>query len=623
MNLNELSTKELRNYCLDNGLNMFELLTQLKESKPLKKPEPILKKVKVSHKKDYQEPVKVKKFKGSKNPKRIVLNNLKRIKDESNQSLENLTLAVKNDLTLAGVDLETNCTLQGFVSNVLYSQATKNKSKGKKLTYWDKMDSQVTSGELKSLLEVSFNQDDFNHIAGIIKPEYIKAHYTLNKEHELSKEKSAYEVEGIKCWPGSAKEIIREELRSILEKEIITPIQSQYIEDLNLLEKDKLAIKRKLNNLKSKEKKIKPSLEYHITGIKEPLITFKNDFLNNAIRWKGNLGEDITEKMDISYGKNNNITIKFKDSKTEKSFFTKFKTYSDRTHKDHGKNYTTALNINKVEDRESKSIKLNIESLSEEFKAQSMLIDQFKESSNKNINYLGLEGPNFSSYLHFFNFVNKQGITVNAVTPEYLHRSANIMKSIANSGVSDAFENVKIPEKNIDDLILMDFVDHPDVKLTFERNEGFFVEYKEDKIKLSEYYGLLEDIDKGTRKPTLRKFYNLSRDFVDIVEKRPDTKFDFVFLDYVGSISNKREKVLEALAERRLKDKAIVATTFNLTSWKNKQMNKDVIEDKISDCTQQIFEAENYNITSGIGSEAYKDSNEPMCFSYFVLEKKE
>ena len=194
------------------------------------------------------------------------------------------------------------------------------------------------------------------------------------------------------------------------------------------------------------------------------------------------------------------------------------------------------------------------------------------------------------------------------------------MRSVVDSGVNPTLKNVKVPFRNIDDLILLDFVENENLKIA-ARDGGFYVEYPSGSMKLEDYHLLLGDLEEsGATFGHLSSTYSIPEDLIKVISERPRTRFDVVFLDYVGTVYAKREKALEVLMNNRLKDRAVVAVTTNL----NPAVNPKILSNRIPEHTlEQMIDASQGAecIIEDFEDTEYRDKRSSMYFVAYVIEK--
>jgi hypothetical protein len=214
-------------------------------------------------------------------------------------------------------------------------------------------------------------------------------------------------------------------------------------------------------------------------------------------------------------------------------------------------------------------------------------------------NYLGLEGPAFTSLLPLQELFKEGDIILNSVVPEYNHRDYNIMLSF-KSAFKEAFKNVNILECNINNLILLDFPVNHDMFIKYCSSDKKDWVYLKDKnteqdvqiLPLETYAAMLSDLDNSVDKKKIAQKYCIDIKYINIADKRHPWKFDAVFLDYFSGDSYARQRAISSL-NKRLNDDAVIAITTDLA----KRLNFGRDADKV---LEQVFDAtlNKYNIIS-------------------------
>tara|TARA_Y100000034_G_scaffold96328_1_gene117244 strand:+ start:3542 stop:4813 length:1272 start_codon:yes stop_codon:yes gene_type:complete len=282
------------------------------------------------------------------------------------------------------------------------------------------------------------------------------------------------------------------------------------------------------------------------------------------------------------------------------------------------------------------------------------------------LNYLGLEGPNFRSFLELAYSAKEKDVEINGTFVEYDNRTYNLMESIINSKLGkEVFKNSKMIFGDINTLLPLDFVKDPEVKFIVNRkypwntDHGGIIEQKRDMVQYQdvdidyEYYqAILDDIDKEglTTQEILdkradmeihKKHYSfgmhegLEEPFIEMMMDRHEEKFDVVFLDYMGGVTDRFLWSLEQLIQRRVTDNAIVAVVHNRAPHRKvKELDKENTfvdslnspEEEIINPNmriQEIFERTQYNhksLTEGI---TYRGENgsQQMYFQAWYVER--
>ena len=256
------------------------------------------------------------------------------------------------------------------------------------------------------------------------------------------------------------------------------------------------------------------------------------------------------------------------------------------------------------------------------------------------LNYLGLEGPNFRSFLELYNSAKDNGVELNGTFVEYDLRTYNLMESIINSDLGqEVFKNSKVIFRDINDLIRLDFVKDEDVQI---RRRVTLVHYKDTDLEFVEYDCILDNIDEGKSIEELlenlahvdihkknRAIWDegLNRDFLEMMIDRHEGKFDVVFLDYLGRKTDRFLDSLDTLVQRRINDRAIVAMAHNENGRFRDAKELDergIYRTNSGSRIEGIFENAGYVPTLLEESKYCGESNrQNMCFQVWLLEKKE
>jgi hypothetical protein len=602
MDPKSMSISELRKYCVEQGLNFADVLIN-------GLPKPVEAIVKEPPKK------RVKKVVESVKPQRsaedVVLSTLDMVRDAyggETISLSEFTVFLESELKREGATYNENCSIEGFSANVLYEYSESVKF-GTAPARRKRLVDPVTADELAKLLRVDFGKEDNNRIAGTLSRSVVEDQYPLNEEGRLANERGSYNIEGTKNWDGENKEKVRQFLVDSVLKNIVAERQREREQRLEELE----AEKDDLSSRVAKTRPQKPSLKVKFeSGNPSIAYAVRIQFIKGLMGGKGEEGWLRQHGAEVSDSDNKSFYIEFAKETDRDEFLKRWKKFGN-TRRDIYNHSTMDV----VRPR-SQSGNIGLES---------RLIDVKNEISEINeegirLNYLGLEGPNFESYLRLFNALNQEGVKLSAVIPEYVHRFANLMRSVSRYSKPEAFEDVAIPNRNIDDLILLDFAS--DSKLGIDSQEGrFFVTYGDERISLEKYHELIDTMDQGG--PTIKHLesvYGISAEFIAAAKKRPDKKFDVVFLDYLSGVSEKRKMAQRILLQKRLAEKAVVLTTSNL----NPRMNHDLMVQDIPgyhlDNVLEIAEATNCDV-GDFDDGTYKDGKTTMHYHGFVIQRRE
>ena len=304
----------------------------------------------------------------------------------------------------------------------------------------------------------------------------------------------------------------------------------------------------------------------------------------------------------------------------------------------------------------------------------------------KQISLLSLEGSNFSSYLELLKSVYAKDFTITSIFPEFNHRTANIMESIqASNYFNNYFDDCTIVRRDINDLILLDFVKNTDVSLTRIKNlhkvnydlgedsislfklhkilqaiksnpdlesiirnfhisenllnliisrgeklyfdHAYQVTYKDYQVPIGIYHQVIDELDKGSSHKTISLKYKISDEILNVISDRFDHKFNIVFLDYLSPIYDKKMMALKYLVRKGLGNNVVLAMTHNLSPWHSQQgsmldiSQRRQIPDKLFDTMDKIFNEYGFEATDVLPHE-YNDQVEYMFFQAYSLRKK-
>lgn len=643
MYLKELSYTELVQYCLDNGLDILEVdvnseiiddskssKTKNKKIKPkAKKPS---KEKKSKTKKNETEKAKV----STKNPRDIIVQSLAEFRDRK-ISLDEFVYELENKgLTLPD---DINCPLAGFVSDVLYEHAEALKFAG--ITNSSKRSRKrilnpVNVLDLKGILKIDFG-DDAEHIVGIIGRNYFAKNYPLNKSGK-DHDDSYFTIEGTRYWGGEGKQKTRKLFIDFVNRYLVSNIN-------DMIELQATDLEGQLSSINSRIKQVL-SQEVGRFVINAPssqaLATFKKYFIEENLGY----GKESQRIKGMHFDSEDNSII-FEDFESKDNFFKALNHFRDnrRSHNDI---------LRKVDVRKDQNFSpIKVVYLKDNS-------DEIKEEIRKlrsgeilpSLNYLGLEGPGFASYLLLHDLLSSNKVNLRSFTPEYNYRLFNLMNSMAKAN-PEKFRDAHIERGNIDDLILLDFARNQStllqrgnssnsngnraLEIVYD-NKNYYVCYDEERISLHHYENLVKELRKGLKARALTRKYPVSEEFINVIdgmhEKGDERRFDIVFLDYLGPYQNtpdrkqgdddndhKKARILKSLT-RKLADRAVVAHTFNLASWKNLGRSEEQIFEKINANNEEIFRKEGYEVVAN-NTELYQDNVEPMLFTIYYLEKKD
>jgi hypothetical protein len=674
------SPSDVLDYCLDRGYGVSdfyeigrEILTTPKtrvtkkkrktKREGRKKTRKVKKKRVTAKASPYQEKIS----RDPRNQREIVLQQFEEFKGRAHEGepadFGNLVELVGLEFDKKGVRLDENCTREGFVANVLYEEAEFSKY-GKGNNHWlkNRVNSPVTEEDLENgdLLGVKFGKNDSKRIAGFLPPENVQSNYVLHNfavkgivksdERETSYSESP-NIDGTPCWDGPEKLVIRNSFIEFVEKSLFGGL-----EEIAKKEKERIKpyiIRRKgmAGSISEYEEKLSDidinKITYHVSGKTFWVDKFVKRVLGGRGRKSKILGREVKEN---SYSNNKiqmrdvEIVFDMRQGKTAAEVFVreykKFKSSvvpesDDVQLKDDIADINTML-IRKKRESSNLLKKLNmakteISELDEKISSESN-----SDKSSGTLRYLGLEGPNFGSYLELWKQANSNGrnLKVKGIFPECHYRYCNLMDSFIchlkdNKGRKiELFEGVTSTHGNIDEKIFLDFVNDPKIKIT-DHGRGKKVHYQDERINFETYLRILdelnsEDLRDGNipeKSKEIAGRYGISRPFATSIVDRIPGKFNVVFLDYFGKINKKKGDVLEQLAINRLEDEAVVALTFNASPRLVQSGSPDFIAGEAFDKVDTIlFKKCGFDGVDMI-SLNYQDGSDPMIFQAYHVKK--
>ncbi len=586
MDIKDMSLEELREYCISNNLNFLDVLINRETAEK-----------KASKKKDKKLKRKSKKPRWAKD---IVIHALDEVRSKHKGrriNLSEFSSYVESDLENEGLSYWENCSLEDFVSKTLYRYAERVKFKTQGFT--KNLENQVRAEELEDLLGVNFGSD-FGSIAGMLDAEHIRQNYPLSNGR-FRNELGEYNIAGEDSWDHEKKEGVREKLLEFAEGYVINKIEIERSEREEELRDEIRAAKQEI------EENYNEQTDFRVeTPEKGVVITIRKNFIG-YLRSRGLIGED-----KVRYEMSGNVITFSVDPEVSEEFYSSWQNFKRK--------HSILLSESKEESVESQKTSRKRKTLENRLKDLGLELG-ITERRKPRISYLGLEGPNFASYLKLSAFLEESDMEVRATVPEYVHRNANLMKSICNSGISRAFDDVEVVEGNVDDLILLDFAKDSNLKVVY-RKDRKHIKYKDERLSIDEYHALLDEIDsEGSTPSHLSVKYGISDSFVAAASDRIGGKFDVVFLDYYKSFSDKTKSALELLLKRRTGDKVVVATTLNLNPKRNGEISTDEVpgfnfENMVTSAEDSGYEVLDFE------EETYKIRQTPMYFSVYALEKR-
>jgi len=247
-----------------------------------------------------------------------------------------------------------------------------------------------------------------------------------------------------------------------------------------------------------------------------------------------------------------------------------------------------------------------------------------------NFSYLGLEGPRFGSFLPLAHEGSQHGKRFNGTFVEYDSRSYNLMQSVRDAGLTGLLDNSTILFGDIDDRILLDFAQDPDLSVVRRDNgeaNALYVKYHTRKgpefLSLDKYQQLISE--SSTDVKSLARRYGVSDRFINASKNRSQGKFDVVFLDYVGTITDKRRRAFESLVKSRLSNRAVVAATINVAPRINPLKTAGSIATLPNAVFDQIVDSASVAGYRGkdVVYRTYSEGagTDKMCFQAYYLER--
>ena len=525
---------------------------------------------------------------------------------------------------------------RGFISSVLYdyAQAKKSDVNGSIDLRRAKINNPVTSDEVKRSLHVNFGEPVDDYIVGILDPKYVRNVYSLSNFGIVARDSQGQEhqfpnIEGEKSWGGEEKNKVRDKWLEFVKGKLIVPLQDRINateqsigtrnEEIAKLQKEVSEYERKKSSGQIRK------VEYRFTGSRGDLDWLEGEFINRLPKSK---------KQGIIFVRSEDkkvITVVFeRGAKTNPQqlfleVWGNFVTNSSNAKEieENLKNITYKIDLSES----SKRVSSSRSSISE----LELTLKQLEETKQRigTINYLGLEGPNFASYLALASVLPSQ-IRLIGTVGEYSYRRFNIMRGLQQGlDNADVLRRCCLHQRNIDDLILLDFVRDPKVVLKTQRENRevwFTSRGKQRSISLASYNDIIRQLDQGIEPEEIAAKYIISHDFVHAIQEREKAKFDVAFLDYVGPFSPVKKLVLETLLKRRLSDECVIAVTFNASDYANHARSSGVKASQVTDkmftvipeiCKKYGFTALDFDFCD------YQDSNDKMSFQTYHIKREQ
>lgn len=514
------------------------------------------------------------------------------------ESLSALAVLADIDFRDAGAGYELNCPPEGFIADYLYRTVHEAKfgvggSPVRQI---------IEEGDIGRRIRLTFGNTAKNHILGILDPDYVAKHY-IHKDgsiHYIDSEtgevKPRANIEGTRCWDCESKEKVRIELSNFNNKYLISDLEKtikKIVEEVKGLDARREAAQTRIEEAEEGLEGIRNlGDKVHYTIVGKPYLIDKviHDALGGRRRRQGlQISESPNKK-----GKKLEVVFdgRFNGGVDVSNFVKKFRAFQ-KHHADAVSNGDLEDNvlgldvIKRSRGRKRDELNVKIKDSRDELKSLDSLETRLESQiqATRGLNYLGLEGPNFGSFLRMQHDVNKSGFRLDGTFIEREMRLNNIMESVIDSGIcGDDLAGSYVYHRDIRNWILLDLPIDKEMKIESApgSSDSEFLglaKYKGEKLELERYHTMLDDIDSGMSTDKVVEKYNVSSGFVGAAKKRVSGKFDVVFLDYVGRMSNRNIKAAETLIARRLSDRAIVATTTNLNpSFNPRREGGDVEE---------------------------------------------
>lgn len=604
----KIDITQLREDCLKNGL---DFLTELRKLTRMAPEEQITQPQTTVTLPPPHPPVSLVKPKVASIPQvskgNIIIDKLKELNqsETSPMSLERFVSLIKP--SLAGIEFAYQCPLEDYVADNLFDYAKEELFDSIQTTQEAEFTRRIIQPdnkiEWKKVLSC-FDDKAIEQILGRLEPGYIRKTYPLNKSFEfINEDGKIFNIGGTDNWDSENKKATRVVLLKHIKECLVDPITtregSRRVITYRQLEEERDALEKKVDDFT--KGRSENSLQYGVS-------CYDGGALNTFIKFFIPLAKDkhhIT--LDSHYSrKQNNAELTF-SSKEDKDRFMKL---LEEKRKEFRYLDRTRFDMTPLQTKEEIATIHRLKNVRDDLK---------KYSDKPVLRYLGLEGPNFRSYLQIFKLLKENEIGLNSYIPEYHHRKYNLMRGVIEAH-SGAFNGVKVRQTSLDDLILLDFVEHPQLGLKDNR----IVVFKGQEIPLVKYHELMRELKEKSSKELADK-YAVSQELVrELSNNRYDGKFDIAYLDFNGPMSNKREKVLECLVKNRLSDNAIMAMTINTSSYVNRKLRrvKNIMDDVIG-YFSNLTENEGYDVAMDFHAANYRGSEADMTFFSFPIKRKQ
>ncbi len=521
--------------------------------------------------------------------------------DEVRTSGKSITLDTLCDLI--AVDMQkapapdSNTPLKGLVADALYEYASEAKTAGlhERTAKRNQLQNPVAAEELEGLLHVRIDDLGARRIVGELSAQVIQEAYPIHDGKFQDEDGNSYNIEGAINWDRAGKRTARERLVAYAEQDVLAPLQEEHAQRIAELEKQRE---------KLKERASIPRKNNHtiiLSGERGPLMTLDHRFV------KGFLYEQNTEGITIDPSINERrIEVECETETDRQRFLAMWEEFSGRN------NFCQAISMSsRTEGHGNRRKRLlnNVQLIEEQLK--------IFRTETIDIEYCGLEGPHFASYLSLRDAAARRGIGIHTTAVEYDRRLANIMESIVETNPDGLFSDVDVLWGNIDKYLLADRLLPESLHLS-GRAGDYTVMSGNDSIRLQRLYDLADGESLSTQHASAS--FGVSPAFVEMVRERSTRPFDILFLDYIGPFSRKRLQTLETVMQRHVNDRAVIGATYNAAKAKN-PLQIDEWSARMLEHVWQLAEKNELEIQN-IDSHEYQDGWAPMFFLVYSLRRK-
>ena len=638
------SPAELRNYCLTRRLNTiaaFEEIERILEEREDK----------VKERKSARQKARESKLPKISDPGEAVIKVIREFQ-ESGETIADLGVIASRvalDLQNRGMTHNANCPLEGFIGDFLYYLVASRKYRRK-----DPLVERVFIGEeeLPRRLRVVLGKNAAAQIVGRVPSAYVNENYAFANDEIQFRNRETGEmvrfpnVEGTKCWDGEMKQEVRDDLSKFARKYLLSGLEERIATTNALIEKTRKdrqelkdrqrAYQEEIERLDEKERDI----SYTIRGSPYLIDMVVKRVLGGRRKTPGRMTQQKDEQERGHTVRELMVTFERSPGDVHaREFVDDYNAFvkSELGAGDSHKLISNIIDVNKIVESRRRE-RESLQAVINECEAERTRFEQLEQklarekSQAGNLSYLGLEGPNFGSFLKFSAVARERGFKLRGTFVEYGQRLYNLMESVAASGLCGrVLQDCDNLHGDIDDLILLDFVKDPDVRIASEGKNGnggvagLRATYHDEEILLERYYEVLNSLDSGQGFDETAGKYGISKEFARAVSQRKQGKFDMVFLDYVGRITDKRQRALQTLISRRIGDKTIIATTANMNPALVPIAEGTVknIPNALFDKVVELTHAAGYRSVDMLCREYTEvGKTSPMCFQAYYLEKR-